>query len=263
VGIDLRAIPCLNWSQLIREGNQLKSIKTWIGRIAALAALAIPTQTLAQAQPATKSPHYNVIDLGTLGGSYSYGYGINNAGWVAGAAATPDQTGGLSQTGFLWYDGQMTNLGTLGGSACSDCSSEAGGPNASGESVLFSETSNPAYLNEDFCAFGTHRQCLGAVWKNGVMTALPPLAGGYNSAAYWINNRGQVAGFAENGTADPTCSTTPFQVLRFEAAIWGADGKVRELLRTAAIPSGSRSGSTTKARSSARPVCARIPLCRL
>jgi len=207
----------------------LKSIKTWISRIAALAALAIPTQTIALAQPATKSPHYKVIDLGTLGGSYSYGYGINNAGWVAGAAATADQTGGLSQTGFLWHDGQMTNLGTLGGSACPDCSSEAGGPNASGESVLFSETSNPAYLNEDFCAFGTHRQCLGAAWKNGVMTALPPLAGGYNSAAYWINNRGQVAGFAENGTADPTCSTTPFQLLRFEAAIWGADGKVREL----------------------------------
>jgi hypothetical protein len=36
-------------------------------------------------------PHvrYTVIDLGTLGGTYSFGFGINTAGEIAGAAATP------------------------------------------------------------------------------------------------------------------------------------------------------------------------------
>ena len=42
-------------------------------------------------------------------------HGINNAGWVAGGAATVSQTGGVAQTAFLWHGGHMINLGTLGG----------------------------------------------------------------------------------------------------------------------------------------------------
>jgi probable HAF family extracellular repeat protein len=175
---------------------------------------------LAIAQPA---PHYIVTDLGTLGGTYSYGYGINNAGWVAGGAATVSQTGGVAETAFLWHGGQMINLGTLGGP-----SSEAGGPNLFGESAIFSETSMTDPNGEDFCGFGTHLQCLGAIWENGTMTALPTLSGGNNGQAYWLNDEGQVTGFAENGTRDSTC-ITPSQVLRFEAVIWGPKGEVREL----------------------------------
>ena len=173
---------------------------------------------------------YTVTDLGTLGGSYSYGYGINDAGVVSGGAATPAQSGGVSQTAFLWVRGHFFNLGTLDGLACPDCSSEAGGPNAWGESPILSETSDPAHKNEDFCGFGTHRQCLGAIWRNGKMTALPTLRGGQNSQAYWINNEGQVVGFAENGTSDSTCSSSvPFQVRRFEPVIWGRNGEIHEL----------------------------------
>ena len=56
-----------------------KSILTLItGGIAASGMFA----ALAIAQPA---PHYTVTDLGTLGGTYSYGYGINKwAGWAEG-----------------------------------------------------------------------------------------------------------------------------------------------------------------------------------
>ena len=62
------------------------------------------------------------------------------------------------------------------------------------------------------------------------MSALAPLNGGHNGQAYWINDEGQVVGFAENGTTDSTCATaTPTQQLRFEAVIWGLDGKPREL----------------------------------
>src|ERR1017187_10332377 len=63
------------------------------------------------------------------------------------------------------------------------------------------------------------------------MTALSTLENGHNAAAFDINSRGQVIGFAENGKRDATCLTggTPFQVIRFEAVIWGADGEIREL----------------------------------
>jgi probable HAF family extracellular repeat protein len=178
-----------------------------------------------------KPPHYKITDLGTLGGTYSYGYGINNAGIVSGAAATPTQTDGIAQTAFLW-DAElgMIPLGTLGGPGCPDCSSEAGGPNAKGLSPIFSETAEIDPNGEDFCGFGTHHQCLAAIWKKGTMSALPNLKGGNNGQAVWTNDRGQTVGLAENGIEDSSCTAvTPFQALRFEAVIWGPDGEIREL----------------------------------
>jgi probable HAF family extracellular repeat protein len=181
---------------------------------------------IAMAQPA---PRYRITDLGTLGGTYSYAYGINNFGQVSGGAATKNQTGGLSQTAFLSYGGRTIDLGTLGGSQCPNCNSETAGTSASGVSAVISEISKADPNGEDFCAFGTHAQCLAASWKDGSMTALPTL-GGNNAQAYWINNFGQVAGLAETGQRDPTCSTaTPFQVLRFKPAIWGPNGELNQL----------------------------------
>jgi probable HAF family extracellular repeat protein len=58
------------------------------------------------------------------------------------------------------------------------------------------------------------------------MTALPTL-GGNNSIAYAIDNRGQVAGAAENSTRDSSCVSP--QVFQFEAALWRPDGQVQEL----------------------------------
>lgn len=189
----------------------------------------MPARLIAQSE--ANPPHYRITDLGTLGGTYSTAYGINNAGVVSGGAATPTQTNGISQTAFLWDDDlHLINIGTLGGPGCPDCNSEAGGPNANGISPIVSETGESDRNWEDFCAFGTHRQCLAAIWKHGVMTALPNLPGGNNGQAYWTNNRGQTAGFAENGIQDSTCSAaTPYQALRFEAVIWGRNGKAYEL----------------------------------
>jgi uncharacterized membrane protein len=198
----------------------MRFILTSIAASSLLAALAI-------AQPL---PQYNVIDLGTSGGTYSYAYGINNVGWVAGGAATPAQTNGLAQIAFVWYGfGPLIDLGTLDGQKCPACSSEGAAPNLLGEVAVISETSKTDPNGEDFCGFSTHRQCLAAIWQNRRLTPLPTLSGGNNAQTYWINNRGQMVGVAENGTSDNCATATPFQVLRFEAVIWEANGEIREL----------------------------------
>jgi len=197
-------------------------------RLAGLSLLSFVISVELAGQAPANPPHYTITDLGTLGGTYSYGYGINALGVVSGGAATATQTDGLSQTAFLFYAGHMLNLGTLDPS-CADCSSEAGGPNIYLESPVISETGQPAYMNEDFCEFGTHRQCLGALWWLGSYQVLKPFPGGYNSSAYWTNDRGESAGFAETGQPDPSCMM-PFQVLRYEAVKWDRNGK-HHLLR--------------------------------
>jgi probable HAF family extracellular repeat protein len=207
----------------------MKSILTSIAASSLLA-------TFAVAQP---QPRYTVIDLGTLGGSYSFGFGINNAGDVVGAAATSAQTDGFAATAFLWSKQRgMTSLGTLGPPlfpACPTCNSGAAGGGALGQVVLSSEIASLDPNGEDFGQFDpanpTHRVTLGAIWKNGVMTALPTLPGGNNASVFWINNLGQVSGVAENGTFDSSCSTvTPFQVHRFQPVIWGPNGEIERVL---------------------------------
>ena len=62
-----------------------------------------------------------IHDLGTLGGTSSLGAGVNDAGQVIGGAQNtiPDQYSffglGTQTRAFLWQDGVMADLGTLGG----------------------------------------------------------------------------------------------------------------------------------------------------
>ena len=72
-----------------------------------LCALGSPGRQTLSAQ----APPYDIVDLGTLGGSRSSAYGINNRGQVVGVAETAD--GDLHA--FLWNSGTMADLGTLGG----------------------------------------------------------------------------------------------------------------------------------------------------
>src|SRR6185369_5496164 len=94
-----------------------------------LVAIALIGSSFAQAP---KPASYNVTDLGTLGGAYSYTYTLNEAGVVGGGAARASQVDGISQTAFVWLRGQMVALGTLDGAACPDCSSESAGVSGSG-----------------------------------------------------------------------------------------------------------------------------------
>jgi len=56
---------------------------------------------------------YQERDLGTLGGTVTDVWDVNERGEAVGSSST---AGGLSSHAYLWVDGAMTDLGTLGGS---------------------------------------------------------------------------------------------------------------------------------------------------
>jgi probable HAF family extracellular repeat protein len=172
----------------------------------------LTAQEQSAAQERTPEPaRYTITDLGTLeGGTFSQPFFINKYGLISGSASLPDGT----QHAVLWLEGLMGDIGAPG----------LGGPNsvAFGDNVRFqaageAETSTLDPKGEDFCGFGTHLTCLPFLWKEGVMNPLPTL-GGNNGVAYAINNRGEVAGTAENTTLDPQCPAP--QVLHFKPVVW-------------------------------------------
>jgi probable HAF family extracellular repeat protein len=196
-------------------------ICTWTAAISLLAALAMPARLVAQ-EPSTpqasRSVRYTITDLGTLGGSFSLAYGINDNGQIDGFSTLPGDT---VQHSFVIEKGVMTDLGTLGGPNSESFANLNNAIQVAGTA----ETSISDPNGEDFCAFGTHLVCLGFVWHHGIMKPLEPL-GGDNSQAAAINDRGQVAGYAETGTADPNCPAP--QVLQFRPTRWTA-GHARAL----------------------------------
>jgi probable HAF family extracellular repeat protein len=190
-----------------------------------VAALALSAQMAAQEQTEHKNQptRYTVTDLGLAAPPVG---GVNNKGWVDFTAIQPDGT--VHAT--LWRKGRKTDLGTLGGPN----STAFFGPSEKGQVVGIAETSTKDPLGEDFCLYGTNLICLGFVWQNGKMTPLSTL-GGNNSYVGDINNRGQVAGQAENTTHDPTCVGP--QVLQAKPVIW-EKGEIRELPTVADDPDG-------------------------
>ncbi|HUU98162.1 MAG TPA: hypothetical protein VM487_20715 [Phycisphaerae bacterium] len=129
--------------------------------------ICVPAPTLAQ--------RYTVQELGTLGG-YNYGVGISANVKVGGYSYTAPGYGGVAHA-FLWEDGEMIDLGTLGGA-----NSYGNDVNSAGQVVGFSNN-----------AQGRHRAFL---WEDGEMTDLGTL-GGLRSWGTAINEAGLVVGSAE------------------------------------------------------------------
>jgi len=201
--------------------------------IAFLAAVLIGLATLVEAQTeSAATTHYTVINLGTLGGTESNGYGgVNDKGWVTGDA---NLSGDQNEHAFLWREGVMTDLGTLGG-----LNSSVGFPvkNNTGLIIGSAQTSTVDPLGEYWGASyictpsgpcqGYQNLNLGFLWQSSVMTPLRTL-GGNNGSAFGVNNGGQVVGMAETATYDQSC--IPPQRLDFDAVIWGPkEGEIQEL----------------------------------
>jgi len=166
------------------------------------------TMVLACFSNAFAQASYKVRDLGVQHpDNLGMPMGLNNYGWTLNMEQLLDpfslstQFPAVSGTDSITIGHINLELGTLGGA---NSSINWNGINDPGEAVGMSETAALDPNGEDICFFGTHHVCLPFLWKDGVMTALPTL-GGVNGQASAINNKGQVAGYAENGLVDPTC----------------------------------------------------------
>lgn len=129
-----------------------------------------------------------VINLGTLGGNQSFGFSINNRGQAVGVAlnAIPDPFSlfglGTQTRAFLWQNGVMYDLGTLGGP-----DAEPGNVNERGQvsgSAYTNSIPNPTTGIPTLDPF---------LWERGRMIDLGTL-GGTIGFSYYLNEKGQVAG---------------------------------------------------------------------
>jgi probable HAF family extracellular repeat protein len=138
------------------------------------------------------------IDLGTLGGPNSIGWGITESGDVSVQAETsvPDPFkedfcgygDGLTCRMFVWHDGRKFVLPTLGGN--NSASEEM---NNRGQVAGYTETGK----SDPRCVAPQVLSIQAVVWeKDGQVRRLPPLAGDAFAGAFGINDRGDVAGLS-------------------------------------------------------------------
>jgi probable HAF family extracellular repeat protein len=134
--------------------------------------------------------HHNgtMTNLGTLpGGNSSGAGGINDAGQIVGASSTL-----VGQRGFLYENGQMTWIGTLGGyhSAARDINNRG---QIIGSSNVLGNSNNHAF-----------------VYENGQMSDLGTLYGSFSYCTA-INESGQIVGdSAAQGNPMPYGARVPF-----------------------------------------------------
>jgi probable HAF family extracellular repeat protein len=148
------------------------------------------------------------IDLGTLGkpgaNSWINWGGINDLGQAVGMSETaaPDPNGEdicgfgthLTCVPFLWRDGHMSGLPTLGGN-----NGQASAINNRGEVVGFAEDG----AVDSTCPAGltNNRIALAALWAGGNAEALPLADKDVDGEAFGINDRGEAVGYSGTCTS--------------------------------------------------------------
>jgi uncharacterized membrane protein len=148
-----------------------------------------------------------LVDLGSLPGGYdTFPSAISENGLIAGSAingALDPIAGWAEISAVFWKDGQIQNLGTLGG-----YESAAGQVNSRGQTTGFTTNSIPdpySILYSLFYGLSNGIQTRAYVWdqKHG-MKDLGTL-GGPDAFAPSINERGEVAGFSyTSSTPNPS-----------------------------------------------------------
>ena len=161
------------------------------------------------------------LDIGTLGGDDTFpGVSCSNPppGTVVGGSSTsvvPNPNTGLPTVDpFLWRNGRMVDLGTVGGTnGFANCVN-----NRLQIIGLSSVAAHPAAC--DFPVFNSVGPgCHAFFWEDGTMTDLGTL-GGDSSEAIWLNDKGVVVGSSD--LAGPAGSQT------HHAVVW-IDGKIHDL----------------------------------
>jgi probable HAF family extracellular repeat protein len=192
--------------------------------------LGLMTMVLVCCSSAVAQRSYIVTDLGINNSkdNFSMAMGLNNKGWAENmdGSVNPPINSSLTSVSrgraVINVDGLDIDLGTLG---TPDGNSwiNWGGINDRGEAVGMSETAIPDPDGEDVCGFGTQLTCVPFLWRRGRMSALPTV-GGNNGQASAINNRGEVAGYAETSVVDSGCP--PYKIT--SAVLW-ENGKAQAL----------------------------------
>ncbi|HLX83238.1 MAG TPA: DUF3466 family protein [Terriglobales bacterium] len=188
----------------------------------------VATVVLACFSNAVGQVSYKITDLGTnhSNDNFSMAMGLNNHGWAEnmdGFVNPPENnlfTTVSRGRAVINVDGLNIDLGTLG-KPDGNSWINWGGINETGEAVGMSETAVPDPDGEDLCGFGTELICVPFLWRNGHMKALPTV-GGNNGQASAINNRGEVAGYAETAVIDSGCP--PYKIT--SAVVWEKDKAV-------------------------------------
>ena len=121
---------------------------------------------------------YTVTDLGTLPGTTRCAaYDVNDAGQVVGFCYNPTQP-------FLWFQGELVALPTLGGTGAI-----AFGVNTAGDVVGVSQTRGD-------------REARAVIWTSDELVDLGVLPGGSYSIGFAINDDMNVAGVADTTKGD-------------------------------------------------------------
>jgi probable HAF family extracellular repeat protein len=209
-------------------------------------------------------------DLGTFGGTNSLAFALNTNGQVVGQAESPipDPFGvdfcfngtQLQCLPFLWQNGVMTSLPTLGGNnGIANGINDMGVVSGQAENSTFDSTcGSPKYeskpvlwkddvaqelpnwvgdpdgyvwdINNNGQAVGASGPCLtenpplhAVLWHNGTVTDLGNLGGDFYAEAFAINDHGQVL-----GTSDVPGDTFAGPYSTAHGFLW-KNGKIRDL----------------------------------